>query len=201
MKALIYALTAVAVLVAITFAVLIYRQGQPVETPTPQDSNSTPVAESETDIAKRILIGQLDTSNLNPDEKAIAEASAAQQVEDDARLYEMAVAAGTTVSSSSLFFAWQREIYNHTDEAGLAAYISSLGLTEDTYRQLLVRKIVTATFIESKAATLITDADIEAYYNNLPADERDTFEMMEPLIRENLIAAQLPRIRQELLAQ
>ncbi len=146
MKTLIYVLTFIAVVVSLTFAVLIYRHQE--NTPIAPVATETPaVVESETDIAKRILLGQLDTSNLSESERSIAEASARQQIDDDARLYDMAVAAGTVVSSSSLFFAWQRELYNHTDEAGLAAYIASLGLTEEQYRALVLRRLTTATFI------------------------------------------------------
>jgi hypothetical protein len=113
----------------------------------------------------------------------------------------MAQAAKTTVPESIRQFAWLREIYNHTDEAGLAAYIASLGLTEAEYRELMERRLVIATFIENKAAERVTDADVRAYYDALPPDDRDDFEFMELEIRENLQAIELAKVRAELLAQ
>ncbi len=200
MKTLIYVLTFIAVVVSLTFAVLIYRHQE--NTPIAPVATETPaVVESETDIAKRILLGQLDTSNLSESERSIAEASARQQIDDDARLYDMAVAAGTVVSSSSLFFAWQRELYNHTDEAGLAAYIASLGLTEEQYRALVLRRLTTATFIEAKAAARVFEAYVREYYDALPPEEREDFEIVELEIREKLAAMHLGKVREELLAQ
>ncbi len=200
MKIFIYILTFIAVVVSLTFAVLIYRHQE--NTPIAPVATETPaVVESETDIAKRILLGQLDTSNLSESERSIAEASARQQIDDDARLYDMAVAAGTVVSSSSLFFAWQRELYNHTDEAGLAAYITSLGLTEEQYRALVLRRLTTATFIEAKAAARVSNEDVRRYYDALPPEEREDFEIVELEIREKLAAMHLGKVREELLAQ
>jgi hypothetical protein len=200
MKQIIYILSGIAVIIALVFTVLAYQQQQSVV--QTQETQSAPsVTESEADIAKRILLGQLETNHLPEADRVRAETSARQQIDDDTRLYEMAVAAGTVVSSSSRFFAWQRELYNHTDEAGLAAYIASLGITEDAYRQLIERRLMVTTFVESKAAARVTAEDIRAYYDSLENPERDTFEMMEPEIRDNLIAAQIPLVRQELLAQ
>ncbi len=199
MKIIIYLLTVIAVMIALTFMVLIYRQQQ--TTPALEEVVETPVAETEVDIAKRILISQLKTDNLSPEEKAIAEASAKQQIDDDARLYEMAIAAGTVVPTTTKEFAWQRELYNHTDEAGLAAYIASLGLTEDAYRALVLRRLTTATFMETKAAARVSDEDVRNYYDALPEDERDDFEFMTLEIREKLAASHLGKVREELLAQ
>ncbi len=198
MKIIIYILTVIAVMIALTFMVLIYRQQQVTPMPEPIE---TPVIETEVDIAKRIMLQQIDTSTLNPEEKSLAEASALKQVEDDARLYEMAMAAGTTLSDTAIQFAWQRELYNHTDEAGLAAYIASLGLTEDAYRALVLRRLTTATFMETKAAARVSDEDVRKYYDALPPEEREDFEMMELEIREKLAASHLGKVREELLAQ
>ncbi|MFN3692702.1 MAG: hypothetical protein ACK4SL_01215 [Candidatus Paceibacteria bacterium] len=198
MKILIYILTFIALTIAATFFVLVYRQQNtaapvPIETPA--------IEETETEIAKRLLLEQIDTRNLNPEEKELAEASARQQVEDDARLYDMAVAAGTTVPESLIQFAWLREEYNHTDAAGLAAYIASLGLTEEKYRALVLRRLTTATFIESKAAERVSDEDIRKYYDALPPEEREDFEIMSLEIRENLIGIEAAKVRKELLTQ
>lgn len=185
-------------MIALTFMVLIYRQQQVTPMPEPIE---TPVVETEVDIAKRIILQQIDTSTLNPEEKSLAEASALKQVEDDARLYEMAMAAETKLSDTAIQFAWQRELYNHTDEAGLAAYIASLGLTEDAYRALVLRRLTTATFMESKAAVRVSDEDVRKYYDALPSEEQEGFEMMELEIREKLAASHLGKVREELLAQ
>ncbi len=198
MKIIIYILTVIAVMIALTFMVLIYRQQQVTPMPEPIE---TPVVETEVDIAKRIILQQIDTSTLNPEEKSLAEASALKQVEDDARLYEMAMAAETKLSDTAIQFAWQRELYNHTDEAGLAAYIASLGLTEDAYRALVLRRLTTATFMETKAAARVSDEDVRKYYEALPPEEREDFEMMELEIREKLAASHLGKVREELLAQ
>jgi hypothetical protein len=198
MKIIIYILTVIAVMIALTFMVLIYRQQQVTPVPEPIE---TPVVETEVDIAKRIMLQQIDTSTLNPEEKSLAEASALKQVEDDARLYEMAMAAQTKLSDVAIQFAWQRELYNHTDEAGLAAYIASLGLTEDAYRALVLRRLTTATFMETKAAARVSDEDVRKYYDALPAEEREDFEVMALEIREKLAASHLGKVREELLAQ
>ena len=160
-----------------------------------------PDVETEVDIAKRIILQQIDTSTLNPEEKSLAEASALKQVEDDARLYEMAMAAETKLSDTAIQFAWQRELYNHTDEAGLAAYIASLGLTEEKYRALVLRRLTIATFIESKAAARVSDEDVRKNYDALPLEERDAFEIMSLEIRENLVGIEAAKVRKELLAQ
>lgn len=199
MKIVIYVLTGIAVVIAVTFLFLVYRLQINKETPA---ATETPIVEeTETDIAKRILVGQLETSQMTPEEKNRAEESARQQIDDDARLYEMAVAAGTVIPDSIWQFNWLREVYNHTDEAGLAAYIASLGLTEEEYRALVKRRLMVATFIETKAAARVTDNDVRTYYEALPTDERDDFALMEIDIRENLQAKALADVRQELLAQ
>lgn len=198
MKIIIYILTVIAVMVALTFVVLIYRHQQVTPAPEPIE---TPVVETEVDIAKRIILQQINTSTLNPEDKRLAEASALKQVEDDARLYEMAMAAGTRLSDTNIQFAWQRELYNHTDEAGLATYIASLGLTEDAYRALVLRRLTTATFMDTKAAARISDEDVRKYYDALPPEEQEDFEMMELEIREKLAASHLGKVREELLAQ
>ncbi len=198
MKILIYILTFIALVIAMTFVALIYQQQNKV---TP-DTNITPaIVETEDDIAKRLLVQQLETSQMTPEEKELAETSARQQVEDDTRLYAMAVAAGTVVPTTMIQLAWQREVYNHTDEAGLAAYIASHGLTEEQYRALVLRKITTATFIETKATARVTDADVRKYYDALPVDEREDFERMSIDIRDNLVAIETAKVRKELLAQ
>jgi hypothetical protein len=196
MKIIIYILMVIAVMIALTFVALIYRQ-QVAPVPEPIE---TPVVETEVDIAKRIILQQINTSALNPEDKRLAEASALKQVEDDARLYEMAMTAGTKLSDTAIQFAWQRELYNHTDEAGLAAYIASLGLTEDAYRALVLRRLTTATFTETKAAARISDEDVRKYYDALPPEEQEDFEMMELEIREKLAASHLGKVREELLA-
>lgn len=198
MKIIIYILTLIAIAVAITFFLLVYEQQSsevPAPTPTPI------VEETETDVAKRILISKIDTSNMSPEEKSHAEESARQQIDDDARLYEMAKAADTVVPDSIWQFAWQRELYNHTDEAGLATYIASLGLTDEEYRALVLRRLTVATFMETKAAALVTDQDVRNYYDSLPPEEQEGFEMMELEIREKLAASHLGKVREELLAQ
>ncbi len=195
MKIIIYTLTLIALAIAITFGVLIYRQLSTNPTTT------VTAPETETDIAKRILVSQLPTDNLSPEEKAIAEASARQQIDDDAKLYEMAIAAGTTVPDSALQFAWERELYNHTDEAGLAAYIASLGLTEEQYRALVLRRLTTTTFVEAKAAARVTDQAVKDAYDALSPDERDDFEYAEVDIRARLESQALAEVRAELLAQ
>jgi hypothetical protein len=198
MKIVIYILTVIAIMIALTFMVLIYRQQQ--ATPTPE-AMEKPIVETEVDIASRILINQLNTGHLSSEDKAIAEASAKQQIEDDARLYDMAIAAGTTVSDEKLNLAWQSELYNHTDEAGLAAYIASLGLTEEQYRALILRRLTTTTFIESKANARVTDQDVKNAYDALSPDEREDFEYAEVDIRARLVSQALAQVRAELLAQ
>lgn len=198
MKILIYILTFIALAVAVTFVVLVYRQQN---TAVPEMIETPAVEETDTDITKRLLINQLETTLMSPEEKELAEASARQQVEDDARLYEMAIAAGTTVPDSIIQFAWLREEYNHTDAAGLAAYIASLGLTEEKYRALVLRRLTIATFIESKAAARVSDEDVRKNYDALPPEERDAFEIMSLEIRENLVGIEAAKVRKELLAQ
>lgn len=197
MKYLIYLLTLISIGIALTFVFLVYRHQQTV----PEIIEQPVVQETETDIAKRILVDQLETANLNPEEKAVAVASAQQQSDDDARLYDMAIAAGTVVPTTTIQFAWQREIYTHTDEAGLAAYITSLGLTEEQYRALVLRRLTTATFIETKAAARVSDADVRKYYDALPAEEQENFEIVSLDIRDNLVAIETAKVRKELLAQ
>jgi hypothetical protein len=202
MKTLVLVVTIIALLIATAFAFLIYRQTQQMNNPTTE-----PVAEvasttdEQTAIAKTILTANMDTSFMTPEEQEAVAASIDAQLADDAKLHALALEAGTTVSESTWFFAWQREVYEHTDEAGLAAHIASLGLDEAAYRANLERNLLITTFLENKAAPRVTDASVQAYYDSLPIDGRDDFATMAEEIRETLLAEATIAVRAELLRQ
>jgi hypothetical protein len=201
MKILVLTLTLVALLVAISFAGMMYLKSKQMETPqvTPIEPTATTTNE-EYSAAKKILTATMDISNLSPEEQSQVLASVDNQLADDDRLHTMAVAAGTEVTESAMFQAWQRQIYAHTDEAGLQAHIASLGMDEATYRANLERNLLVNTFLENKVKASITDEAIATHYENIPVGERDEFELMKHEISETLLTEAMIRVRTELLA-
>jgi hypothetical protein len=201
MKKIVFVLTNITLLIAITFIALIYKQYPTVA--TPESTPTTEVATSTDEqlaIAKTNLTASLDTSNLPPAEQGFVSASIDAQLTDDMRLHTMAVEAGTEVSQSAWFFAWQREVYKHGDEAGLSNHITSLGLDDASYRTNLERNLRMTTFLENIAGPRVTDVAVRTYYDNLPTDQRDDFEVMAPEIRETLLNEATIAARRELLA-
>jgi hypothetical protein len=200
MKNLILVATIIALLIATLFAVLVYRQSQNTNPPVVEPAAEVASSNNEqTSIAKIIFTANMETALMSPEEQRIIDASVNAQLADDAKLHALAVEAGTVITESTRFLAWQYEVYKHTDEAGLAAHIASLGLNEIVYREYLERNLLITTFLENIAASRVTDASIQEYYNNLPEDERDDFEIMAEEIRETLLAEATIKVRAELL--
>jgi hypothetical protein len=55
--------------------------------------------------------------------------------------------------------------------------------------------------METKAAARVSDEDVRKYYDALPSEEQEDFEIVELEIREKLAASHLGKVREELLAQ
>ncbi len=153
-------------------------------------------------VEKRILVADLPlASHDNNSSSTPTEVLVDMQLAETEKLYETAQSAGTIVSDAERQMAWQRELYNHNGAEGLKAHITSLGVNEATYRAEIEKQLLINAYLKKIALPYVTDDAVHDYYDSLPESERDEFILMEPTIRQTILALTMTEVRKSLLNQ
>jgi hypothetical protein len=170
------------------------RQSVPASTPT-EVTGETPIS-----LEEKLLTSDLDTSNLSAETKQEIDNLIKTQLADNERLLLLAKEANTTVDEFEVAQAYNRALYERGGEAGLSAYLQEIGTTDEIFRNELAEQNIIGKFLQEKAKPLVTLEKVRAYYDALPADQQDDFELMRYDIYDTLLAEAVAAVRTEVLA-